>query len=378
MACSSDEINKTDESEDEIPQLIPIIEPAPMLPAVEDKKREETIMCPIENHNQFDQETCVGKLDSNTVKRNAETQQECQELELEIHHEMHSEDQDPSREVEKVATGPPLKKKRRLGMCSVIKREQTHSLQNIEMVPECDLKADQSSDLEATGSKIDPQASEGEPLERVETGGVDDVPGGTALVSYVNKSCEDHIKDMSCPVETNPGASVELMEEVTEQSLGNGCSTASYNKPSDVAEEKMDDSEAVYVELRLDTVEHTSRMPVDGAHTGPNILKPSDAENTVDEPGSGLAMNTDHLVKETNDQFGPEADHYVSDSQLNEAWVEEALPCDESPSAYIEDATELVCGLIQELSYLNLTVMSAHRELENLRRGGSRASRKPK
>ncbi|XP_054663749.1 break repair meiotic recombinase recruitment factor 1 [Grus americana] len=47
------------------------------------------------------------------------------------------------------------------------------------------------------------------------------------------------------------------------------------------------------------------------------------------------------------------------------------------PSAHGEDATDVVCGLILELSNLNRLAMSAHRGLEALRRPKPRRSRRP-
>ncbi|XP_007570266.1 uncharacterized protein LOC103150533 isoform X1 [Poecilia formosa] len=65
---------------------------------------------------------------------------------------------------------------------------------------------------------------------------------------------------------------------------------------------------------------------------------------------------------------------YVSDSQLNTIVLIEEMKEVPDPSGHLEDATELICGLIRELSSLNRKVMVAHRELENLRRKPSRSS----
>ncbi|KAJ8363041.1 hypothetical protein SKAU_G00118720 [Synaphobranchus kaupii] len=67
---------------------------------------------------------------------------------------------------------------------------------------------------------------------------------------------------------------------------------------------------------------------------------------------------------------GPEPPISPSDSQLNNIALSEM---EDSPTPDCadrqEDASELVCGLIKELSFLNRTVMAAHRELDNIRRG---------
>ncbi|KAK6300811.1 hypothetical protein J4Q44_G00289090 [Coregonus suidteri] len=71
------------------------------------------------------------------------------------------------------------------------------------------------------------------------------------------------------------------------------------------------------------------------------------------------------------DPFGALALDYVSDSQLNTITLTEEEEGE-------EDATELVCGLIRELSSLNRVVMATHRELETLRRGNKTARPPPR
>ncbi|XP_070842210.1 uncharacterized protein [Chaetodon trifascialis] len=81
--------------------------------------------------------------------------------------------------------------------------------------------------------------------------------------------------------------------------------------------------------------------------------------------------------KDSTDPFGSGHLDYVSDSQLNAiALSEEGVMEREEDlgSSHYHDATDLVCGLIRELSSLNRTVMATHRVLENLRRS-SKSSR---
>ncbi|XP_036795790.1 uncharacterized protein LOC118936517 isoform X1 [Oncorhynchus mykiss] len=73
------------------------------------------------------------------------------------------------------------------------------------------------------------------------------------------------------------------------------------------------------------------------------------------------------------DPFGVLPLDDVSDSQLNTITLTEK----EEEEGH-EDATELVCGLIRELSYLNRVVMATHRELESLRRGNKTARPPPR
>ncbi|XP_040003318.1 uncharacterized protein LOC120800911 [Xiphias gladius] len=96
-----------------------------------------------------------------------------------------------------------------------------------------------------------------------------------------------------------------------------------------------------------------------------------------DEPGPST-VNAEHTqTRDATEPFGSGCLDYVSDSQLNTiVLIEEALKREEGPgsSDCHEDATDLICGLIRELSSLNHKVMATHRELENLRRG-SKTSR---
>ncbi|XP_049325564.1 uncharacterized protein si:ch211-286b5.2 [Astyanax mexicanus] len=61
----------------------------------------------------------------------------------------------------------------------------------------------------------------------------------------------------------------------------------------------------------------------------------------------------------------------VTDSQLNSITLGMELEDQTTLEGFVhqEDATELVCGLIKELSSLNCIVMAAHKEMEVLRRG---------
>ncbi|MCJ8748191.1 hypothetical protein PDJAM_G00162090 [Pangasius djambal] len=97
-------------------------------------------------------------------------------------------------------------------------------------------------------------------------------------------------------------------------------------------------------------------------------VNPSVAEQQVCNPSSTPAAS--ELPQET-DLSVPWLLYSMTDSQLHKIALsmeleEEPIPegCDQQ-----EDATELVRGLIGELSSLNRTVMAAHREMELLRRG---------
>ncbi|XP_013879282.1 RE1-silencing transcription factor [Austrofundulus limnaeus] len=87
-------------------------------------------------------------------------------------------------------------------------------------------------------------------------------------------------------------------------------------------------------------------------------------------PGSSTGC-TPSQTRGPDDTFGFGCSDYVSDSQLNTiVLVDEKMMEKNEPdlSVQLEDATDLICGLIGELSSLNRKVMVAHRQLDNLRR----------
>ncbi|XP_071359906.1 uncharacterized protein [Trachinotus anak] len=93
----------------------------------------------------------------------------------------------------------------------------------------------------------------------------------------------------------------------------------------------------------------------------------------LDDEPSPSTGNTEHTeTRDTADPFGSGCLDYVSDSQLNTiVLIGEVMEKEGDPgsSDCHEDATDLICGLIRELSSLNQKVMATHRGLENLRRG---------
>nr|XP_046189885.1 cyclic nucleotide-gated cation channel beta-1 [Oncorhynchus gorbuscha]XP_046189886.1 cyclic nucleotide-gated cation channel beta-1 [Oncorhynchus gorbuscha]XP_046189888.1 cyclic nucleotide-gated cation channel beta-1 [Oncorhynchus gorbuscha]XP_046189889.1 cyclic nucleotide-gated cation channel beta-1 [Oncorhynchus gorbuscha] len=140
----------------------------------------------------------------------------------------------------------------------------------------------------------------------------------------------------------------------------------------------------------------------DGAGTVALILSPADrGESTMPpttKPGPGREghnqapvtpggseennhSTTPDLTRDNDDAavvdpFGVLPLDDVSDSQLNTITLTEKE--EEEKEEGHEDATELVCGLIRELSYLNRVVMATHRELESLRRGNKTARPPPR
>ncbi|XP_057699937.1 uncharacterized protein LOC130920613 isoform X4 [Corythoichthys intestinalis] len=93
------------------------------------------------------------------------------------------------------------------------------------------------------------------------------------------------------------------------------------------------------------------------------------------------AMNTEqsHPMNST-DLLGSGCFDVLSDSQLNNITLLEDQAIKEkavNPSG-CEDASVLMCGLIKELSFLNRTVMAAHREIENMRRASKNSRNLPR
>ncbi|KAM8878416.1 uncharacterized protein AB9W97_014269 isoform 2-T2 [Spinachia spinachia] len=101
----------------------------------------------------------------------------------------------------------------------------------------------------------------------------------------------------------------------------------------------------------------------------------SEIKDTWDSDGEpGAGSSTGNAEPPQTDPFGSGYFDYVSDSQLNTIILteEEVMEREEDVcSPDLEDATDLICGLVKELSALNRRVMVTHRELENLRRSKS-------
>ncbi|XP_051939286.1 uncharacterized protein LOC127612598 isoform X3 [Hippocampus zosterae] len=114
---------------------------------------------------------------------------------------------------------------------------------------------------------------------------------------------------------------------------------------------------------------------------------PSGVQETNDMPGhdnqhcSG-AVKTEHpSTMSPTDFLGSGCFDFISDSQLYNIQLIEEQEIKErvaEPCGREEDASVLICGLIKELSFLNRTVMAAHREIENLRRGSKKTRNLPR
>lgn len=109
-------------------------------------------------------------------------------------------------------------------------------------------------------------------------------------------------------------------------------------------------------------------------HKGPEMNLGYGPKELHDADISTLSMGPPRPVvyKVCSDQPGLGGLDDVTDSQLNTiVMTEEVMNVEKGASAVdYEDGTELIRGLIRELSSLNRTVMATHREIENLRRRG--------
>ncbi|KAL7845372.1 hypothetical protein AOLI_G00235640 [Acnodon oligacanthus] len=105
-------------------------------------------------------------------------------------------------------------------------------------------------------------------------------------------------------------------------------------------------------------------------HLGQDTCDPLVTPDITQEPVSNPTLTPATEFPQDHD-IVPLSLCSVTDSQLNSIALSLEMDNQPIPEAclYQEDASELVCGLVKELSSLNRIVMAAHRETELLRRG---------
>ncbi|KAK7930220.1 hypothetical protein WMY93_006615 [Mugilogobius chulae] len=164
----------------------------------------------------------------------------------------------------------------------------------------------------------------------------------------------DHTQSEYCSILTNVTEEAPIEQEPTHQS--NTADKTSLENLAHVVRENPD-------------LIHTSAPETNYSSMDNNHMM-----NSISEEKKSCDANSSP-VRST---VPPQAKEYVTDSQLNTIDMIDQVMDDGSKasSECYEDATELVGGLIRELSSLNRTVMATHRELENLRRRGKN-SRNP-
>ncbi|XP_041641031.1 uncharacterized protein LOC121508325 [Cheilinus undulatus] len=324
------------------------------------------------------------------------------------------------------AAGLPAKKKRRMGMCGLTERERSHFLktqkrESGQKEPEraetqidngtADLVAQKeiiSSHLLMSSFSI-PEDSVSEQNEK-----------GLEL-QFGNYGGEKRAQAEVCITGTSPGHKQTVdpklhlpAEEAEEEEhmsdgrdgsalVGRSPAIPSCSNPTgDKETEGLCECETTHLELNGETLRKEGKkdeLTADGTQTSASssnsqaggfshgsvrlceaaVTSAGSEKNgnchPDEEPGAS-PMNTEHpLSWKTFDPYGPGCLDYVSDSQLNtisltgeEVMEREEDPAFQAPGCH-EDASDLICGLIRELSSLNRKVMVAHRELENLRRG---------
>ncbi|XP_017568270.2 uncharacterized protein si:ch211-286b5.2 [Pygocentrus nattereri] len=123
-------------------------------------------------------------------------------------------------------------------------------------------------------------------------------------------------------------------------------------------------------ELRMPEAPPTNQEEHMHFYLGQDACDPLVTPAITQEPVSNPTLTPATEFPQDHDVV-PSSLYSVTDSQLNSIALSLEVDDPPIPEAFLhqEDATELVCGLVKELSSLNRIVMAAHRETELLRRG---------
>ncbi|XP_058496335.1 uncharacterized protein LOC131466836 [Solea solea] len=183
---------------------------------------------------------------------------------------------------------------------------------------------------------------------------------------FTNADCSAAISFYTNPTQNEESGKMEDSESVS-------LLVHRVNQTRDESEEK-DETEAQGTSF---TVTHAGGVNGGSVELCEAAVTPTGTERKdiccPEEAPRRPTVNTVHTEKrDTSDLFGSGCLDDVSDSQLNTIILteEDVMESKKTPdSADFKDATDLICGLIRELSSLNHKVMATHRELENLRRG---------
>ncbi|XP_061889442.1 uncharacterized protein LOC133639823 [Entelurus aequoreus] len=294
---------------------------------------------------------------------------------------------DSKREQTETSAGETAKKKRRMGMCGLKEKEQSpflqikngHSGQEQAEGPKCVFTADTEPSFllaSSTPANIpqtkeeEVQASSDRPEAEVR---ISCIPDGSETLC--KPSCledKDQKQDLVPGPDSTEASQSEPPEEekqhfdhakpqgavcVSSTNWDVDVATATYDKRNETCADSSKtqlssaDSHQVCVEVCEATPSGASGQNdmCDFYHQAADVNK----RNTA---------NTNTHLLEREDY------HFVSDTQLNNISFIQDEAAKEGEDECSEDATQLVCGLIKELSFLNRTVMAAHRELENMRR----------
>nr|XP_057931814.1 uncharacterized protein LOC131131264 isoform X2 [Doryrhamphus excisus] len=262
----------------------------------------------------------------------------------------------PAIVTEAATAGEPSKKKRRMGMCGAMVKEASHFSH---------IKNGQEEEERPTSISTAPVVITQPTGEDVLTSSQHSTSDSETACkpSYVDDKDRDQQQDpppvpdqTDPPKEENQHLDHPKPREVDCRPPSVTCGVADVQCVAVATSEKSDET--------------AGDPPADACQSC--ALAPSGASEMNDTCGTGLE-DTPLAVQAEDTQTNNTADllasgglDIVSDTQLNAiALIEEQATREDEDD---EDATQLMCGLIRELSFLNRTIMAAHREIDNMRR----------
>ncbi|XP_061536182.1 uncharacterized protein LOC133404374 [Phycodurus eques] len=326
-------------------------------------------------------------------------------------------------------TGEPVKKRKRMGMCGLTEKERSHFLQISKSVngqtgrekierQMSNNKADIESSILPPSLLPTPMAgiagpgeeevfhsSHEKPVDRPETevripatpsDGSDIVCKQSCLYGKSHDHGEGPVPAPDQTIDTNsdPLAMEEEhhFENPNPQEVDCGSSSITFsNLEVHCVAIKIDKKIHDICSDSVDCDEDKANESSANAQQGDGFVKlcedvtsgdseKNDMPGDNDEPNPGAVITEYPQTMNTTDLHGSGCFDFVSDSQLNNITIEDQAKKDKlvKPSRREEDASGLMCGLIKELSFLNRTVMAAHREIENMRRGSKNSRNLPR
>ncbi|KAK2909372.1 hypothetical protein QQF64_000501 [Cirrhinus molitorella] len=181
-----------------------------------------------------------------------------------------------------------------------------------------------------------------------------------------NLAVQSNEIEQCCPCECDMNASI--VDHTNEQSHISADETISALPVICETEDMCESSEFTLVTTTI-TVENTGDC---GNNSVPSLSLPAaplggenqDIQSFTEHEGLPSDAHESHLSPAAEpDPSSPVSMHSVTDSQLNNIALSlEDLPIPEA-STDLEDATELVCGLISDIAYLNRLVTDARRKI---------------
>ncbi|XP_054896876.1 uncharacterized protein si:ch211-286b5.2 [Poeciliopsis prolifica] len=249
------------------------------------------------------------------------------------------------------------------------------------------------TDTNGTGTTCTPGRSEERDSEAKDGSLTDpELNGNTEPIQLAQEAEEKHLEDPH-PPGVKDAAPLPEIQTKTEEDLSPREQTNSLHAFIARQQEESDADAAHPQMCGVIGATDESKLEVtdgNGGEEGASFAATQSAELNCEASLAPTAQETSNSC-DPNDAAGPAVVHteptrnpenssgsgvlnYVSDSQLNNIVFIEEMKEGPDPLGHLEDATELMCGLIRELSSLNRKVMVAHRELENLRRKPSRSS----